>query len=225
MAPGIYKKLSYDFEKDFEPITIAASVPNILIVNPAVPANSVAELIAYIKANPGKVSYGSAGVGSTEHMSGALFRSLTGSDIVHVPYRGGSPMLADLIAGHIQMSIETSGAATPLVKGNNVRALAVSPAKRSALFPDLPTLAESGLPGYDVTTWYGFLVPKGTPENIRRKLYDQLVEILKKPEIVARLRDFGAEPGGQAPEQFAAFIHAETEKWMKVAKEAGINPE
>jgi tripartite-type tricarboxylate transporter receptor subunit TctC len=225
MAPGIYKKLSYDFEKDFEPITIAASVPNILIVNPAVPANSVAELIAYIKANPGKVSYGSAGVGSTEHMSGALFRSLTGSDIVHVPYRGGSPMLADLIAGHIQMSIETSGAATPLVKGNNVRALAVSPAKRSALFPDLPTLAESGLPGYDVTTWYGFLVPKGTPENIRRKLYDQLVEILKKPEIVARLRDFGAEPGGQTPEQFAAFIHAETEKWMKVAKEAGISPE
>jgi tripartite-type tricarboxylate transporter receptor subunit TctC len=225
MAPGIYRKLSYDFEKDFDPITIAASVPNILIVNPSVPAKSVPELIAYIKANPGKVSYGSAGVGSTEHMSGALFRSLTGTDIVHVPYRGGAPMLADLMAGHIQMSIETSGAATPLIKADSVRALAVSPGKRSALFPDLPTLAESGLPGYDVTTWYGFLVPKGTPEGIRRKLYDNLVEVLKKPEIVAHLRDFGAEPGGQPPEQFAAFIHAETEKWTKLAKEAGISAE
>jgi tripartite-type tricarboxylate transporter receptor subunit TctC len=158
-------------------------------------------------------------------MSGALFASLTKSDIVHVPYRGGSPMLADLMAGHIQMSIETSGAATPLIKAGSVRALAVSPAKRSALFPDLPTLAESGLPGYDVTTWYGFLVAKGTPGNVRAKLYGALVEALKSPDIVARLRDFGAEPGGEPSEQFAAFIHAETEKWVRLAKEAGINAE
>jgi tripartite-type tricarboxylate transporter receptor subunit TctC len=223
MAPGIYKTLSYDFEKDFDPITIVASVPNILIVNPNVPAKSVSELIAYIKANPGQVSYGSAGVGSTEHMSGALFRALTGTDIVHVPYRGGAPMLADLVAGHIQMSIETSGAATPFIKSDSVRALAVSPGKRSSLFPELPTLAEAGLPGYDVTTWYGFLVPKSTPDGIRHKLYDTLVEVLKTPEIVARLRDFGAEPGGEPPAQFAAFIHTETEKWTKLAKEAGIS--
>jgi len=222
MAPGIYKKLSYDFEKDFEPITIAASVPNILIVNPSLPAKSVPELIAYIKANPGKVNYGSAGVGSTEHMSGALFRSLAGLDIVHVPYRGGAPMLADLVAGHIQMSIETSGAATPFIKGGQVRALAVSPAKRSALFPDLPTLAEAGLPGYDVTTWYGVLVPKGTPQPIRDKLYGELTDILKSPDVVARLRDIGAEPGGQSPLQFASFIRAETEKWTRLAKDAGI---
>jgi tripartite-type tricarboxylate transporter receptor subunit TctC len=222
MAPGIYKKLSYDFEKDFEPITIAASVPNILIVNPSLPAKSVPELIAYIKANPGKVNYGSAGVGSTEHMSGALFRSLAGLDIVHVPYRGGAPMLADLVAGHIQMSIETSGAATPFIKGGQVRALAVSPAKRSALFPDLPTLAEAGLPGYDVTTWYGVLVPKGTPQPIRDKLYGELTDILKSPDVVARLRDIGAEPGGQSPQQFASFIRAETEKWTRLAKDAGI---
>ena len=222
MAPGIYKKLSYDFEKDFEPITIAASVPNILIVNPSLPAKSVPELITYIKANPGKVNYGSAGVGSTEHMSGALFRSLAGLDIVHVPYRGGAPMLADLVAGHIQMSIETSGAATPFIKGGQVRALAVSPAKRSALFPDLPTLAEAGLPGYDVTTWYGVLVPKGTPQPIRDKLYGELTDILKSPDVVARLRDIGAEPGGQSPQQFASFIRAETEKWTRLAKEAGI---
>jgi tripartite-type tricarboxylate transporter receptor subunit TctC len=222
MAPGIYKKLSYDFEKDFEPITIAASVPNILIVNPSLPAKSVPELIAYIKANPGKVNYGSAGVGSTEHMSGALFRSLAGLDIVHVPYRGGAPMLADLVAGHIQMSIETSGAATPFIKGGQVRALAVSPAKRSALFLDLPTLAEAGLPGYDVTTWYGVLVPKGTPQPIRDKLYGELTDILKSPDVVARLRDIGAEPGGQSPQQFASFIRAETEKWTRLAKDAGI---
>jgi tripartite-type tricarboxylate transporter receptor subunit TctC len=222
MAPGIYKKLSYDFEKDFDPITIAASVPNILIVNPAVPANSVAELIAYIKANPGKVNYGSAGIGSTEHMSGALFRSLAGLDIVHVPYRGGAPMMGDLVAGHIQMSIETSGAATPFIKAGQVRALAVSPAKRSALFPELPTLAESGLAGYDVTTWYGVLVPKGTPQPIRDKLYAELVQVLKSPDVVARLRDIGAEPGGEPPAQFATFIHAETEKWIKLAKDAGI---
>jgi tripartite-type tricarboxylate transporter receptor subunit TctC len=222
MAPGIYKKLSYDFEKDFDPITVAASVPNILIVNPAVPANSVAELIAYIKSNPGKVNYGSAGIGSTEHMSGALFRSLAGLDIVHVPYRGGAPMLADLVAGHIQMSIETSGAATPFIKAGQARALAVSPAKRSALFPELPTLAESGLAGYDVTTWYGLLVPKGTPQPIRDKLYAELVQVLKSPDVVARLRDIGAEPGGEPPAQFAAFIHAETAKWIKLAKDAGI---
>lgn len=222
MAPGIYKKLSYDFEKDFDPITIAASVPNILIVNPSLPVKTVAELIAYIKANPGKVNYGSAGIGSTEHMSGALFRSLAGLDIVHVPYRGGAPMLGDLVAGHIQMSIETSGAATPFIKADQVRALAVSPAKRSALFPDLPTLAESGLTGYDVTTWYGVLVPKGTPQPIRDKLYNELVQVLKSPDVVARLRDIGAEPGGEPPAQFAAFIHAETEKWIKLAKDAGI---
>jgi tripartite-type tricarboxylate transporter receptor subunit TctC len=222
MAPGIYKKLSYDFEKDFDPITIAASVPNILIVNPSVPVKTVAELIAYIKANPGKVNYGSAGIGSTEHMSGALFRSLAGLDIVHVPYRGGAPMLGDLVAGHIQMSIETSGAATPFIKGGQVHALAVSPAKRSALFPELPTLAESGLPGYDVTTWYGVLVPKGTPQPIRDKLYQELAQVLKSPDVIARLRDIGAEPGGEPPAQFAAFIHAETEKWIKLAKDAGI---
>jgi len=225
MAPAIYKKLAYNFEQDFEPITIAATVPNILIVNPEVPAKSVAELIAYIKANPGKVNYGSAGVGSTEHMSAELFRSLTDTDIVHVPYRGGSPMLADLVAGHIQMSIETSGAATPFIKGGNVRALAVSPAKRSALFPDLPTLAESGLKGYDVSTWYGLLVPKGTPEAIRKKLYTLVAEIVKTPDIVKRLNDIGAEPGGLPPEQFAAFIHVETEKWLALAKEAGIKAE
>jgi len=225
MAPGIYKRLAYDFEKDFDPITVVATVPNILIVNPNLPVHNVAELIAYLKANPGKVSYGSAGVGSTEHMSAELFKSLSGTEMVHVPYRGGAPMLADLVAGNIQMAIETSGAATPFVKAGSVRALAVSPAKRSPLFPELPTLAESGLKGYDVATWYGFLVPKGTPEPIRTKLYNTTAEILRSPEIVKKLADFGAEPGGEPPAQFAAFIKEETDKWVGLAKKAGISAE
>lgn len=225
MAPGIYKKLAYNFEQDFEPITTVATVPNILIVNPSVPAGNVTEFIAYLKANPGKVSYGSAGIGSTEHMSAELFRSLSGTDIVHVPYRGGSPMLADLVAGNIQMSIETSGAATPLIQAGSVHALAVSPARRSALFPDLPTLAEAGLKGYDVSTWYGFLLPKGTPEAIRDRLYTETAAILKDPAVIKRLSDFGAEPGGEPPAQFAAFIHAETTKWVTLAKAAGISAE
>jgi len=225
MAPGIYKKLSYNFEKDFDPITVVATVPNILVINPSLPAKNVGELLAYMKANPGKVNYGSAGVGSTEHMSGEMFRSISGTNIVHVPYRGGAPMMADLVANHIQMAIETSGSATGFMKAGTVRALAVSTGQRSKLFPDLPTLAESGLKGYDVSTWYGFLVPRGTPEPIRKKLYDETAAVLKDPAMVKRLNDLGAEPGGETPEQFAAFIHSETEKWVKLAKEAGISAE
>jgi len=225
IAPGIYRQLAYDFQKDFDPITIVAYVPNIVIVHPSVQARNIQELIAYIKANPGKVNYGSAGIGSVEHLSGELFKSTAGLDMVHVPYKGGAPMMADLIAGHIEMAIETSGSAAPHIKAGTVRALAVSTVKRSPLFPNLPTLAESGLPSYDVTTWYGLLVPKGTPANIRKKLYDTLAEILKSSQIAARLKDIGAEPGGDRPEQFTSFIRTETEKWVKVAKNAGITAE
>lgn len=221
MAPGLYKSLPYDFEKDFEPITLAAQVPNVLIVNPSVPAKTVGELIAYIKANPGKINFGSAGPGSTEHMSGELFRAMLGADMVHVPYKGGAPMMTDLIAGQIQMAIETSGSATPHIQAGSVRALAVSTAQRSPFFPDLPTLAEAGLKGYDVTTWYGFMVPKGTPQAVRDKLYKQISDILKEPNIVARLRDMGAQPGGQPSAEVASFIAAETQKWKKVAKDSG----
>jgi tripartite-type tricarboxylate transporter receptor subunit TctC len=225
IAPGIYRQLAYDFQNDFDPITIVAYVPNIVIVHPSVQATDIRELIAYIKANPGKVNYGSAGIGSVEHLSGELFKSTAGVDMVHVPYKGGAPMMADLIAGHIQMAIETSGSAAPHIKAGTVRALAVSTVRRSPLFPNLPTLAESGLLSYDVTTWYGLLVPKGTPANIRKKLYDTLAEILKSSKIAERFRDIGAEPGGEGPEQFASFIKTETEKWVKVAKNAGASAE
>jgi tripartite-type tricarboxylate transporter receptor subunit TctC len=222
IAPGLYRQgLAYNFERDFAPITVVASVPNILIVNPAVPAKSEKELIAYLKANPGKVSFGSAGNGSVEHLSGELFRFMTGTDIVHIPYKGGAPMLADLMGGQIQMSIETSGAAAPYVRSGKVRALAVSTAKRSPAFPDLPTMAEAGVPGYEVTTWYGLLAPVGTPADIVNKIRDQVVVALQTPEIKKRLDDIGAEPGGMSPANFAAFIASETAKWSKVIKDSG----
>jgi tripartite-type tricarboxylate transporter receptor subunit TctC len=225
IAPGIYRNLSYDFEKDFDPITVVAAVPNVLIVNPAVPAKTAAELIAYIKAHPGKVNFGSAGPGSVEHLSGELFRSMAGLDIVHVPYKGGAPMMTDLIAGHIEMAVETSGSALQHIKSGAVRALAVSTRERSPFFPDLPTLDEAGLKGYDVTTWYGLLAPHGTPAAIRDKLYRETTELLKSPNMIARLNDLGAVAGGERPERFAAFIHTETAKWTKLAKEAGITDE
>jgi tripartite-type tricarboxylate transporter receptor subunit TctC len=225
IAPGIYRNLAYDFEKDLDPITVVAEVPNVLIVNPAVPAKTAAELVAYIKARPGKINFGSAGPGSVEHLSGELFRSMAGLDIVHVPYKGGAPMMTDLIAGHIEMAVETSGSALQHIKSGAVRALAVSTRERSPFFPDLPTLDETGLKGYDVTTWYGLLAPHGTPAAIRDKLYRETVELLKSPNMIARLKDLGAVPGGEPPERFAAFIHSETAKWTKLAKEAGITAE
>jgi tripartite-type tricarboxylate transporter receptor subunit TctC len=225
MAPGIYKTLPYDFEKDFEPLTVVAYVPNIVIVHPSVPAKTIGELLAYIRTNPGKVNYGSAGIGSTEHMSGELLAAMADLNMVHVPYKGGAPMMADLIAGHIEMAIETSGSASPHIKAGGVRALAVSTAKRSPAFPDLPTLAEAGLTGYDVTTWFGLLVPKGTPASIRERLYKELAEILRTPEIAARFSDIGANPGGETPAEFAAFIKSETAKWIKLAKDAHISVE
>src|ERR1700730_1841578 len=191
IAPGIYKNLSYNFERDFEPITVVGEVPNVLIVNPKLPARTTAELITYIKSNPGKVNFGSAGPGSVEHLAGELFRATAGVNIVHVPYKGGAPMMTDLIAGHIEMAIETSGSALQHIKAGAVRALAVSTHERSPFFKDLPTLDEAGLKGYDVTTWYGLLVPRGTSADIRTKLYRQVSEILKTPDMIARLADLG----------------------------------
>jgi len=222
-APAIHKSLTYDFERDLAPITIVATVPNIVIVNPKVPAKTIGELLAYIRANPGKMNYGSAGIGSTEHMSAELFASMAKLKMEHVPYKGGAPMMADLIAGQIDMAIETSGSATPHIRAGAVRALAVSTAKRTALFPDLPTLAEAGLTGYEFTTWYGLLAPAGTPAEIRERLYKELSEILKSPDIAARFRDIGAEPGGATPAQFAEFIKNETAKMKKVAEEAHVS--
>jgi tripartite-type tricarboxylate transporter receptor subunit TctC len=225
IAPGMYRNLSYDFVRDFDPITVVAEVPNVLIVHPSMPATTSAELVAYAKAHPGKVNFGSAGPGSVEHLSGELYRSMAGIDIVHVPYKGGAPMMTDLIAGHIEMAIETSGSALQHIRGGAVRALAVSTREPSPFFPGVPPLDAAGLPGYDVTAWYGVLVPKGTPAAVESKLYQAVSEILKSPDMIARLAALGAVPGGEPPEKFAAFIAAETARWTKVVKEAGVTVE
>ncbi len=224
MAPGIYKKLTYDFQRDFDPVTTVASVPNVLIVNPNVKADSVPELIAYLKAHPGQVNYGSAGPGSTEHMSGELFRSLAGVQITHIPYKGGAPMMTDLISGQIQMAIETSASAEAQIKAGKVRALAVTSPAPSPAFPGVPPLRQF-LPGYEVTTWYGMLVPHGTPAPVVERLYQETAKALRSEALLKRFVEFGATPGGEPPQQFAAFIKTETEKWTRVAKQAGVSVE
>jgi len=200
MATSLYKQLSYDFEKDFVPITVLASVPNILVVNPSVPAKSVRELIDYARANPGKLSYGSAGNGSTEHLSAELFKSMTGADMVHIPYKGSSPAVTDLLAGRVQLMFDNLASALPNIKAGKVRALAVTTAKRSQFIPELPTLAESGLPGFDLTTWWGVMAPAGTPDAVVERLAGEINRAMGLPDIKERFAAMGSEaPSVRSP--------------------------
>ncbi|MDB5730369.1 MAG: hypothetical protein JWQ03_264 [Variovorax sp.] len=225
IAPGVYKKLPYDFQRDLDPVGLVASTPNVLIVDPRIAVKSVAELVAYVKAHPGQVNFGSAGNGSTEHISGELFRSMTRSDITHVPYKGGAPMMADLIGGQIQMAIETSPSAAPHVRAGKVRALAVTTLKRSPAYPGVPTLDESGLPGYDMTTWFALMAPHGTPPAIVQRLNGELARVLRQADVLKRFEEQGVTPGSMTPEQLATFIGSETTKWVKVARAAGATSE
>lgn len=223
MAPGLYKSLPYDFAKDFDPVSLVALTPNVLLVNAGIPVKSTPELIAYIKSHPGKVSYGSAGKGSTEHLSGELFRSMTGTDITHVPYKGGAPMMTDLIGGQIQMAIETSPSAAPHVHAGKVKALAVTTRSRSGAYPGVPTLDEAGVKGYEVTTWYALMAPHGTPPAIEQRVSAELAKILKQPGLRKQFDEQGVSAGDMSPEELGGFIRAETLKWAKVVKEAGIS--
>jgi tripartite-type tricarboxylate transporter receptor subunit TctC len=225
MAPALYKSLPYEFTRDLDPVGLVALTPNVLLVSPSIPVKSVAELIAYIKANPGKVNYGSAGIGSTEHLSGELFRAMTGTDIAHVPYKGGAPMMTDLIAGQIQMAIETSPSAAPHVRSGKVKALAVTTAKRSGAYPGVPTLAESGIKGYEVTTWFALMAPRGTPATVEQRVATELGKLLKAPDVQKRFDEQGVTAGDMTPTQLAAFIRTETDKWGKVARDSGAKAE
>jgi tripartite-type tricarboxylate transporter receptor subunit TctC len=222
MAPGIYKKLPYDFIKDLDPIGMVATTPNVLVVNPSVPVNNVSELIGYIKAHPNTVNYGSAGSGSTEHFSGELFRSMTGVDITHVPYKGGAPMMTDLIGGQIQMAIETSASAAPYVRSGKVKALAVTGTKRSPAYPNLPTMDEAGIKGYTVTTWFALMAPHGTPAAIEERVSAALAKVLKDPALQKRFEDQGVSAGTLGSGELAGFIKSETTRWGDVARKAGI---
>jgi tripartite-type tricarboxylate transporter receptor subunit TctC len=218
IAPSTYDHLTYDFEKDFAPITIVASSPNLLIVNNKLPVKTIPELIDYAKKNPGKLNFGSAGIGSTEHLAGELFKSMAKIDITHVPYKGGAPMMADLISGQIQMAIETSGSAIAQIHANTVRALGVSSEKPSSYFPGIPAIDEAGLPGYTFSTWYGLVVPAKVPKDVQAKLYQATLDAFKDPQMAKALEVIGADAGGQKPAEFGKFIADQTSKWHEILK-------
>ena len=220
--PSLYRKLGFDAVKDFAPVSLVAMVPNIFVVNNAVPVKDIKEFIAYAKANAGKLNYGSPGNGSTAHLSMELFKSMTGIQMVHIPYKGSAGVLADLIGGQIVATMDNMPPYVPQVKAGKIRALAVSPAKRSSAVPELPTVAEAGVPGYDSGAWFGLVAPANTPKDIVAKLSRETARILKLPDVSARLLDLGAEPVGGTPEQFSAHIKAEITKWAKVIKDANV---
>jgi tripartite-type tricarboxylate transporter receptor subunit TctC len=220
--PYLYSKLPYDPVKDFVPVAMVNSAPLLLVVNPAVPANSVKELLAYAKSHPGQLNYGSGGVGSTPHLSGELFKSLSGMDAVHVPYKGGTPALNDLMGGQLSFMIENMPGTMPFVKAGKLRALAITSPQRSSLAPTLPTMAEAGVPGYEVIGWNGLVAPKGTPPEIVARLHAEVAKILREPEVKQQLAALGAEPVGNTQEEFGRFIKAEMTRWGKIIKEKGI---
>ena len=222
---GIYPKMPYDPAKDFTPIMRTVDVNYVLVVHPSVPANSVGELVAYAKANPGKLSYGSAGSGSMPHLSTELFKVLTGTDMVHVPYKGGGPMVTDLLGGSVQLVIADQANLMPHVKSGKLRALAVASPKRSAIYPELPTIAEAGLAGYEATAWQGLVGPPSLPPDIVKRLNQALAKVMAMPAVRERLLAGGLDPVPDTPEEFGRFIRSEIAKWSKIAKDVGAKAE
>jgi tripartite-type tricarboxylate transporter receptor subunit TctC len=220
---SLYKKLPFDPIKDFAPLSRVAMVPNLLVANPAQPYKNVKELIAYAKANPGKVNFASSGSGTSIHLSGELFKQMTGIDMQHVPYKGSAPAVADLIGGQTAIMFDNMPSVMPHVKAGKLRALAVTTARRSPALPDVPTIAESGVPGYDTSSWFGLLAPAGTPADVVARLNAAIAKALADPDVKTKLAEQGAEPHPEKPEQFAAFIASETAKWGKVVKESGAS--
>ena len=223
--PSMFKKLPFDTERDLVPVTMVASAPLMLVVHPSVPAKSVAELIAYAKANPAKLNFGSGGPGATPHLAGEMFKMFAGVQMTHVPYKGGAPALADLVGGQIQLMLENIPGTLPFVKAGRLRALAVTDKKRSPAVPDLPTLDEAGLKGYELLGWNGLFFPRGTATPVVTKFYRETRQALLLPDIKERLAQMGAAGVGNTPEQFAAFIKAEIKKWAKVVAAAGLRAE
>lgn len=224
--PSLYPKLSYDAVKDFEPVSIVGVVPNILVVNPAtVKADSVKDLIAAAKAQPGKLSYASAGNGTTVHLGAELFSSMAGVDIMHVPYKGSAPAITDLIGGQVDMMFDSVSSAKPYIESGKLKALAVTTAKRSSAFPNVPTMAEAGIPGYELSGWYAVFVPAKTPKPIVDRLNAELVKALRQPDVRARFTQIGAEPVGSSPEELAKTLKSEMARWNAVVRERNIKPD
>lgn len=219
---SLYRKLAYDPLRDFAPVTLAVTGANVLVLHPSVPARTLKELIALAKARPGQLNYGSSGNGTTPHLSAELLKSMAGINIVHVPYKGASASIADLIGGHVDMAFVSLASVVPQLKAGRLRGLATTSAERTALMPDLPTFAEAGLEGYETTGWYGFLVPAGTPRDVIARVHADITKVLASPEVLQTLNGVGLEAvKANSPEEFGAFIRAEIVKWAKVVKLSG----
>jgi tripartite-type tricarboxylate transporter receptor subunit TctC len=223
IATSAYKKLPYDFQKDLAPITTVALVPNVLVVNLKLPAKNVKELLALAKAEPEKLTYGSNGSGTAQHLIGAQFESLGGVQLLHVPYKGSGPLATDLLGGQVNMSFDTITPVLQHIKGGKLRALAVTTARRSPALPDVPTLDESGLKGFNLGTWFGLLAPAATPKDIVMRLNTEIVKIVNSPDFRKKMEDIGAEPIGDTPAQMAKQIKDDTERFAKLVKDAKVN--
>jgi len=222
--PSLYKKLPYDSTKDFTPITLLGITPLVLVVHPSVPAKTVSEFIAYAKANPGKLNYGSAAIGGASHLGGQLLKIKAGIDIVHVPYKGGAAAVADLIGGEIQMGLDSLLVMQPHIKAGKVRALGVTSIKRTEISPNLPAIAET-IPNYEANAWFGIMAPASTPREIVARLNTEFIKILRTPETKEKLTQQGFEAAGNSPEEYAVFLKKETEKWAEVVRIAGVKVE
>jgi len=224
IAETLYRKLAYSLERDFHPVTVAAYVPSLVVVHPSIPAKTVKELIALEKRSPGKINFGSAGVGTTHHMNGELFNVLTGTKLNHIPFKGAGPLTPALLSGEVDMAFDGMGTAVPNVRSGRLRAIAVTTAKRAELMPEVPTLMESGI-NMDVTTWYGLWAIKGTPRPIIDRMYQATVKTMALPEVKKIWDSLGAAPGGQSPAEFEKFIKQEIATWAKVVKASGVKVE
>ncbi len=222
VAVTAYKKLPYDLDRDLVPVTGIAYVPDVLVVNPKVPVKTLQELIAYAKANPGKVNFGSSGNGTTRHLAGEIFNQKTGTSMTHVPYKGSGPAMTGLLGGEIELIFEGLGSASSHIRAGKIRALAVTSPKRSPAFPDIPTTAEAGVPGFESLSWYGLWAPAGTPREIVARMQAEVARAFESPDLRKTWFDQGAEPGGEPTADFARYVKAETEKWGKVVRDSGV---
>lgn len=222
IAESLYTKLPYGLERDFIPVTLVASVPQVIVLHPKhASIKTLKELIDYAKSNPGKLNFGSAGNGTAHHLAGELFKSMTGTNLVHVPYKGAGPLMQDLLAGQVDMAFDGMGTSSNQIRAGKLNAVAVAADKRTAVFPNLPTAGEAGLPGYEVTTWYALWALKGSPAGIAEKLQQEVAKILQQQDIKDIWASQAATAGGQPPAEFGAFVRAEIEKWAKVVKASG----
>ncbi|MDP3082464.1 MAG: tripartite tricarboxylate transporter substrate binding protein [Rubrivivax sp.] len=225
IATSVYKKLPYDFQKDLAPVTTIAMVPNVLVVNAASPVRSVADLVALAKPQPGKLSYGSNGNGTAQHLIGTQFQNSTGVQLIHVPYKGSAPLTSDLLGGQVTMSFDTVTPVLPHIRAGKLRALAVSTAQRASVLPDVPTLEEAGLKGFAIGTGFGVLAPVATPRDVVARLNAEMVKVIQSPEFRKRMEEIGADPIGNTPEQMARQISEETDKFARLVKEAKVSIE